>query len=544
MRTSGTTAQVGRKASLVVGLLFLVLAISPISTHAHAALLSTDPADGAILETAPENVTLTFSESVSAVDGGTVLHVRGSDPRPLEPSVRDETVTVPLPTDLTEGTYALQWRVISADGHPIAGTLMFSIGQPTQAADVAAPATSTAMDWGLHTSVWAKYLGLLVTFGLLIGGWSYARRDWTRLVRVARWTAVIGIAGAVLELPFVAAVQAGESRWRWHSVRQIDDGTLIVAAVVVCGMVVFLVASKRWSLRVVATVAVAVACLAPLLTGHTRTKSPEWLMMLSDTVHILAGSFWIGGLLILTLGLWRRDRLVTFSSSENAVVAVSRFSVAAAWSVTALAISGTAMAWMILETPRDLIDTGYGRDLLLKIALVLMVICLATLNRYRLLPRLIVDRDHALHRLRQVVLGELILLVAVVGVTSVMVQQNPSHIAQAAEPTVLFQGSAVLDKDHTAEITVRESESDQVTVEITISTADGPLTEPIDGVTAEWTLSHEGLGPITVDLARDESTGSYVGATTLPSSGDWTITIRAKIDRFTDSRGSVTIPVP
>ncbi|MCO5218603.1 MAG: copper resistance protein CopC [Thermomicrobiales bacterium] len=541
--------QRGLRASLVVGLSLFVVALmtaSPHSVSAHAMLLSTEPAEGTILDTAPEQVTLTFSEPVSVVDGGTVLYVRGYDPRPLTPAVQDETVTVSLPIDLADGTYALQWRVISADGHPMAGTLMFSIGQPSLAVDVPILTTSSAMEWGMNVSVWAKYLGLLATTGLLIGGWSYTRPDWRALIRIVRWTAMLAILGAVLELPFAAAVQTGHDRWQWASMRQLDSSSLIAAVLVVAGMAVVLMLSVRdrfWS-RVVATVMAVIACLAPLLTGHTRTQSPESVMMLADTVHLLAASFWLGGLIILTLGLRRSGHLVSFATPAGAIATVSRFSTLAAWSVLLLAGSGTAMTWVILEAPRDLIDTDYGRDLLLKVALVLVIVVLAALNRFRILPRLERDYDVLLPRLRRLVVGELMLLIVVVGVTSVLVQQNPNTVAEAVQPTVLFDGSIPLDKDHTATVIVRDTGDERVTVVVAISSSTGPLDEPLDSVNAEWTLPDEGLGPITVRLFPDELSTSYGGTTALPSSGDWTLTIRARIDRFTDSRGSVTVSVP
>ena len=107
--------------------LLLVLAAGP--ALAHASLLSAVPGDGSVVAEAPAALALAFNEPVSPI----TLSLIGPDGHdvPLTFTMDGPRVTMPTPQGLGHGTYALSWRVISADGHPVGGTTLFSIGAPS-----------------------------------------------------------------------------------------------------------------------------------------------------------------------------------------------------------------------------------------------------------------------------------------------------------------------------------------------------------------------------------------------------------------------------
>ena len=98
---------------------------------AHASLVSAEPGDGSVLAQAPKTVQLRFNE---AGDAGRDQPDRcaGQNARRCR-RVRavDETIVITLPENLPRGTQVVSYRVISADGHPVAGSLVFSIGAVT-----------------------------------------------------------------------------------------------------------------------------------------------------------------------------------------------------------------------------------------------------------------------------------------------------------------------------------------------------------------------------------------------------------------------------
>lgn len=129
----------------------LLLVGGATASSAHDTLLSTDPPDGATLPMAPDAVTLTFSSPALAM--GTRVVVLAPDGRDVadgEPQLVDATVTQALSGELPAGRYTVQWRVTSADGHPVDGTFAFVAADsggapaptPTEAPTTAAPSPS------------------------------------------------------------------------------------------------------------------------------------------------------------------------------------------------------------------------------------------------------------------------------------------------------------------------------------------------------------------------------------------------------------------
>jgi len=114
---------------------------------AHTSLVSSDPADGASVASGPGRVTLTFDEPVQS-EFATVTVTGPGDTRwdSGEPAVSGSSVTAPVAPLGPAGDYVVGYRVVSADGHPVTGTVRFRLttagaGSPVQPADGPAPAT-------------------------------------------------------------------------------------------------------------------------------------------------------------------------------------------------------------------------------------------------------------------------------------------------------------------------------------------------------------------------------------------------------------------
>jgi len=110
------------------------------SAVAHDRLESSDPAADSTVASAPAQIVLTMSATPLAL--GTQVQVSmtdgGSDGTVVsegDPQIVDSTVTQPLREDRPAGTYEVQWRVTSSDGHPISGSFAFTateaVGAPS-----------------------------------------------------------------------------------------------------------------------------------------------------------------------------------------------------------------------------------------------------------------------------------------------------------------------------------------------------------------------------------------------------------------------------
>lgn len=124
-------------ASLLIAAVAMVFGLAP-SANAHTELISTDPEPGAILLAPPHEVTLTFTDQMSGEFNTLSLLIDNTDPLVLEAVTQGNVVRAMIPTknlaDLgLEGTAAwkLVYRVVSADGHPVAGEVDFEAPLPT-----------------------------------------------------------------------------------------------------------------------------------------------------------------------------------------------------------------------------------------------------------------------------------------------------------------------------------------------------------------------------------------------------------------------------
>ncbi len=101
----------------------------------------------------------------------------------------------------------------------------------------------------------------------------------------------------------------------------------------------------------------------------------------ADMVHLLCAAIWIGGLFCL-------GRLLAAGDPDTVRHAVPRFSLVGYWAVALLVLSGCVNAVVLVATPDRLVTTDYGRVLLLKIGLAVLMVAIALINRLMLTPRI------------------------------------------------------------------------------------------------------------------------------------------------------------
>jgi methionine-rich copper-binding protein CopC len=133
------------RRALLLPLLALLMAAAVLAApaHAHDTLTGSQPTDGAQLETAPDELVLTFSnELLDSAQAVVVTDAAGATVAEGSPQIDDATATLALP-ELGGGQYAVTWSVVSSDGHRIGGELSFSVAQP-DSATTAGPAVPTS----------------------------------------------------------------------------------------------------------------------------------------------------------------------------------------------------------------------------------------------------------------------------------------------------------------------------------------------------------------------------------------------------------------
>ena len=549
IRTSGLRLLSAAGLALAT-LLILVGAAAPAS--AHATLVGTDPAEGEVLATTPDVVTFTFDEPVSLTADGVQVFDAAGDPVDSTSTSRDDAVRTDLPDTLDDGTYVVVWRAISADGHPIAGSLTFSIGAASP--EVAAPKVSEVDSADVRTALSIAqgigYVGLLVAAGLVLFlVWTLAgvRVDDAvreRLGTVATSAAGVAVVAGIAVIPLTGAYQQGLGLTSLGEASAMDlalvGDDLVVLGLQVVGLLVALLSLSRPR---VATAAAAVAALSPAIVGHSRAIEPVWLVVSTDLLHLAAGATWLGGLVGLAL------TLRSLSGRErDAALVLTRFSVLGAGTLGVLAVTGALMGWRILGGWGPLVDTTYGRLLLVKVAIAAVVALVAGYNHLRLVPAATGGLGHdtrrrAVRRVGGVVRVEAGLLVVLLGVTGFLTNQSPREGPTARPPVASRVEVGVLDESGPQAkvlVTMVPASTGPVTISVQVQDAAG---EPADGF-AEPVVS---LTSDTVDLGTQPvvpvGAGTYVVETVVPSPGTWEVQVSLRASEFDNPVTTVTFEV-
>ncbi|MFH9796639.1 copper resistance CopC/CopD family protein [Streptomyces virginiae] len=399
------------RLALVLAALLATLFTAAAPATAHAALTASDPTDGAVVATAPAQVTLSFSEQVAMGDDSIrVLDPQGRrvDTGELRDMCSGNTVRygTALHSGLPNGTYTVAWQAVSADSHPISGAFTFSIGAPS-ATEVSLPTTTAGggpvgMAYGIAR--YAAYAG----FTVLVGGAAFillcwhrgaAERPLQKLV-VRAW---VTLTAATLAMLVLRTPYTGSGRFAdafdldgLRAVLETKTGASLVSRLLLLGAaalfvaVLFGVYARRvqdatseeedkdtsdltFGLAIGGAVVAGGIAATWALSEHASTGIQPGLAMPADILHLLAVATWLGGLSALLVALHKVPGI------ERS--AVRRFSGVAFVSVVVLAVTGVYQAWRQTGSWSALTGTEYGRLLLLKVALVAVLLGVAYMSR-------------------------------------------------------------------------------------------------------------------------------------------------------------------
>jgi len=137
---------------------------------AHATLVSSEPADGSVLAQPPKMVQLHFNESIAPAVIG-IIDAAGKA-RDVATRAVGQSVLIVLPDDLPQGTQIVSYRVVSQDGHPVGGSLVFSIGNVTGGAPSGSVITADTLM--LPVLIWLFRIGVYLGLFVGVGGVFFA----------------------------------------------------------------------------------------------------------------------------------------------------------------------------------------------------------------------------------------------------------------------------------------------------------------------------------------------------------------------------------
>ncbi|MEU6815776.1 copper resistance protein CopC [Streptomyces sp. NPDC046860] len=390
---------------------------------AHAALTGSDPAQGVVVDRAPRQISLTFSEQVALGDHSLrVLDPKGKAVQSGRPvNVGGTTYAVRLHSGLADGTYTVAYQVVSADSHPVAGAYTFSVGAPsrTVVSDTGSGAGGGAVGGLYSFGRYLSYAGYIVLIGgaafvlacwrqgagvralqrLVVGGWLTLTAATLGLLLLRGSYTSSGKLGDVFDLDLLGQVLQTKTG------AALVSRLLLLAAAALFVAVLFGAYARReeeeesasaeqaaeegsaevaaaerrdlgFGLAIGGIVVAAGLAASWAMAEHASTGLQPGVAMPVDIVHLLAVACWLGGLTALLVALYRAPADVPLGTD-----AVRRFSRLAFGSVLALVVTGVYQSWRQLGSWSAFTDTRYGQLLLVKIGLVAVMVGVARISR-------------------------------------------------------------------------------------------------------------------------------------------------------------------
>ena len=403
----------------------------PASASAHATLRSTTPHFARELQRGPVVIRLHFDQQVRILPGA--VKVLDGNGRNFAGAARAEgTNVVASVKSLPAGGYTVRWQAISADSHVVSGVWTFGVR-------VAAPPVSEAYGAGGPTRTedvvrWIWFLGLALTVGALgfrlicLRGVTVPRALDRKIAVAAGIGCVVSLQAGIaafslraedaLQLPFGKFLYGdlspmAQTRFGEAFVTMTLGFAFVLALVYLAWLldrVVFLIPAFALSIVFVSGLS---------LSGHDAVDAgSSWKTEIADWVHISAASLWIGGLATMAVLVWR-------SAPELRRPAFANFSQLATVLIALVLLAGIYLSIVRLPHLNDLWTTGYGRVLMVKVALVSVALLWGAFHKFVIGPALERADTGFLSRIGRSLLGESLVGVAVLLAAAVLVDSKP-----------------------------------------------------------------------------------------------------------------------
>lgn len=491
---------------------------------AHAVLDSSSPAASTVLETPPSEIRLSFNEAVES----SLLEVRlfGADQDEIvisapERSPRDASVVTAAVPTLGDGVYVVVWRVMSADGHPATGAFPFEIGRTTSgtASDLVADVLSglddsSPLEVPLTIARFVAFVAMVGLIGALFFTWGTSLSG-EPVMR--RWFAA-NLAMLLVGTFGIMALQGGYVTGRsWEAVldaslwsdvldTRVGVASLVRAAMIVCWGALYLVLhrSREGWWQNCAVVVAAVSVLTFSVSGHAGAASWPAVFIVVDAVHFGAVGAWVGGLVALYL-LRRHDG-----------VDVRRFSRLATRALPVVVVTGAAQGLHLMEGIDDVTGTRYGQLLFAKVAFVAVLVLAGAAARRRIV-------SHSAEPIVSILRFDMVLVVAVLAVTSVLVGTPPGSGGNPADRTF---SSTQMQADVLVDLTVVPARVGAAEVHVILTPPGGALAPALD-VSVQFSLPDSGIPAIPVSMV-ELGPNHWSGVVQFAYRGQWSMKVQVE----------------
>ncbi|MEC0183695.1 copper resistance protein CopC [Paenibacillus peoriae] len=506
-----------------------LLILFPRSLWAHAFVIESSPTENQVLDKSPSQVSITFNEDLqSAFMSIKVTDEAGKRVDTGKAQLNPEhkaTMEIKLIPGMKNGVYTVNWRALSADGHPINGVIPFQVGSGSNSYtnQTAASEGSVASRLDLIAVRWFLYIGISLLFGALCfrlfilpslgrgkGKESEASQELDQRfsATLPRWPVLLwsgyGITSAaiLISLPLQASWDAGVSIGQGFTLPILGEALQFTGAgqVWFIQMVLVLLLSvtliytldhsisirqrRLWGYSsVILTLSVM---LSKAFVGHPAAATHPAPAIAADFVHLAAAAFWIGSLAVMAVCLpVAGSELSVPERTALRQAALRRF---AGWGiamVAALLATGIYGAVLYVPAPSMLLNTSYGLVLLGKAALLLVMLAFAA-SQFRSARQAAAPQRAAVGLRTELCVGLLVMLLAAL----------LTHLSPGQAPAVPFEETRTTD-EYRVTLAVSPNAVGSNEFKVTIQDRKGAAVSGIQQVTLT-------LVPAAPDKARQE----------------------------------------
>jgi copper transport protein len=549
-------SRIARQLVAALAILVGVLALGTTAASAHATLESSTPADGQSVPTSPSELRITFSEAVTTISGG--LSVLNADGKTVDTGnseiVGGRTLVAPISETLSDGTYVATYRVLSADGHPVSGSILFGVGNG--ALDRSAqPSSSGDRLWEIIGGIsrFIMYLAALVAAGVafFLAFIHDRAEDRWRIVPFVRIGSILALFSAIGIVMSQAALLTGKGAGAVTDSNVLRDvlnqnlgWSLALLMIGLAAVHLSTDLSKKVVSQSLALYGGLAVTVSFAVWGHATELSPKAISLAADAIHATAAALWLGGLVGLVMVLSLR----TPETVRSTAGIIGRFSLMAFWSVIALTIAGLTLTITGSDANlNSILTTTWGQLVLAKIGLTLIVVLIAAWNRRTLVPSLTSPTENngelavRWATLLRTIRTEAVLLVAVVALTAIVVNVPPARTAVVAK-TDRVDITQRVDTGN-VQLSVDPAIVGPNTVAVRYTDGTGQPINVANSMSIEFSQPSAGLEPITRQVPALEPGVFVIQGNELSIPGTWTITIAVRTGDFTEQRTSFEVPV-
>jgi copper resistance protein D len=383
-------------------------------------------------------------------------------------------------------------------------------------------------------------------------------RLWPRLAFIGWFSLVLAVGSGAAWLILTASAMSGTPPGELSAgvlgtvLTQTHFGLAAIARLIAAGVLavtfaLMLSALYRPWIGAIAALAAAAFTGALAWGGHALGgQGAEGIIHpIADVLHLIAAAAWVGALVPLAL-------LLDAAGKNNALVvaraATLRFSTLGVISVGTLLATGIVNTWYLAGSVEALTGTLYGQLLLAKIAVFLVMVAIAAVNRQWLTPRLVQNESAAaqgaLRQLRRNATVEALAGAAVICIVAVLGTKPPGiHVNMHRHPAYgALPSDASFVHIHTedamADVTVEPGRPGEAHATIRLWNGDF---EPLTARALKLALTPPGGSQEPAQAAEQDADGAWqIDHVQLSRPGNWTVTVDADIN----AKSHVTLAAP